>query len=818
MDFAGLPRKFAAWMRRLWRRPWFRWSLGGLGVALVLAVLAAVWLIRPFVALSARFAEHSFSQPSRLYGAATHLVAGERVVPDRFTAELKDLGYFEAAPGTDVGPGRYRVTPQGATVFLRAFALPSGMQPAQRLEIMWDGKRIQALRIGGRAANEAVLEPPLIASFYGTETKERRPVELAALPDHLVRAVLAAEDDSFFEHGGLSAFGILRAAWVNLTAGGKVKQGGSTLTQQMVKNLYFTQERTWQRKAREAILSILIDRRYDKREILEAYLNEIYWGQSGSVSLVGLGAVSRALFAKDPQNLSLTESALLAGMIQSPGEYWPTRHPERALQRRNYILSRLADLRWVPQDTIDKAKLEPLGVAPLPIVVRRAPYFVDYAVGEVEKRFQVTELADAGFSIFTTLHLEDEHRAEEAVAAGIEAAEKGYQKGQAGVLQSALVSVDPPTGAILAYVGGRDYRKSQFDRASQAQRQAGSAFKPVVYATAFEDGVATPATVLEDSPLTVQLGSMVWEPQNDDDEYRGWVSARTAIEDSLNVPTARLAMQVGLKRIVEVARALGITSPLQAVPALSLGAFEVSPVELATVYATLANGGRRPPVHAVESVIGPDGSRLRGTPLPEVQAALSPSTVYLVTSVLQGVLDHGTATAVRNTLQDPLAGKTGTTNGRRDSWFAGFSPERATLVWVGYDDNSETRLSGARAAVPIWSKFMLAVRPPGGYSNFRTPDGVTTATIDPETGQLATDRCPKVMTEVFLLGHVPTDVCRLHGGVFSHTLTPAPDIAPGAVVEPTPEQKRSGGFRAWLKKVFGGKPRESKPQNGPPPR
>ncbi|MEO8502602.1 MAG: PBP1A family penicillin-binding protein [Acidobacteriota bacterium] len=817
MDLAGISKRLRAFWRRLWRRTWFRWTLVAVGVCLVLLVVLAAWLIRPFYALSAQFAEHAFTQPSRMYGQSTHLVAGNRVVPDQIAAELKDLGYFEADLGAEVTVGRFRVSPQGCTVFLRAFPTPRGPQPAERVDVMWDGKRIQALRVGGNMVNEVALEPPLLASFYGAETKERRPVELATLPDHLVRAVLAAEDDSFFEHGGLSTLGILRAAWVNVAAGGKVKQGGSTLTQQMVKNLYFTQERTWQRKAREAVLSILIDRNYDKREILEAYLNEIYWGQSGSVSLLGVGAVSRVLFAKDPQNLTLTESALLAGMIQSPGEYWPTRHPEKAMQRRNYILERLAELRWFPRADIDRAKQQPLGLAAAPVVVRRASYFVDAATVEVAKRFGITDLADHGFAIFTTLHGEDQRRAEESVAAGIEAAEKSYQKGQTGTLQSALVSLDPKTGSILAYVGGRDYRKSQFDRASQAQRQAGSAFKPVVYATAFQDGIATPATVIEDSPLTIELANMVWEPQNDDDEYRGWVSARTAIEDSLNVPTARLAMQVGLKRIVEVARGLGVTSPLQAVPALSLGAFEVSPIELATVYATLANGGVRPNVHGVEAVLAQGGSPLTVTPFPDPVAVLSPSTVYLVTSVLQGVLNHGTATSVRNSLQDPLAGKTGTTNGRRDSWFAGYAPTRATLVWVGYDDNSETRLSGARAAVPIWSKFMLAVRPPGGYENFSTPPGITTATIDPETGELATERCPKVMTEFFLVGHVPSELCHLHAGAFSQALQPAAEVRPGDLVEPTVDQKRSGGFRAWLHKVFGNKPHDSKPPNGPPP-
>ena len=306
---------------------------------------------------------------------------------------------------------------------------------------------------------------------------------------------------------------------------------------------------------------------------------------------------------------------------------------------------------------------------------------------------------------------------------GVEALENGWEKGRKGKgepLQAALVSIDPNDGAILAYVGGRDYGESQFDRAGEAMRQTGSAFKPVVYAAAFEDGKAYPAAFIEDAPLTVrQAGSEPWTPKNSDGSYHGWVSVRTAVEKSLNVATARMALQEGLGRVVQVARDLGIETPLEPVPSIALGAFEVTPVQLTTVYASFAAGGRRPPVHALEGVLDPLGRPLETAPLPAPQRVISPETAYLVTSILQGVIDHGTgASARRQGVKGPLAGKTGTTNDRRDSWFAGYSPNRVTTVWVGYDDNRPTNLSGSRAGVPLWARFMVAVRPSGGYPVF----------------------------------------------------------------------------------------------------
>jgi membrane peptidoglycan carboxypeptidase len=381
---------------------------------------------------------------------------------------------------------------------------------------------------------------------------------------------------------------------------------------------------------------------------------------------------------------------------------------------------------------------------------------------EAQRRFGITGLNDAGWELHSTLNLSDQRAAEEAVAWGLDALEKGWEKGSAAdsPLQAAMVSLDPSDGSIRAFIGGRDYAASQFDRVSDALRQAGSSFKPIVYAAAFERRVANPASFLEDRPYTVQLASGPWTPQNSDGEYHGWVSARSALERSLNVPTARLAGQVGLDHVVEMSRRLGIRSPLKDYPALALGAMEVTPLELATVYATLAAGGVRTEPHGLVAVFDRHGREVKGQELEPPRRVLGEDVAFLVTQLLQGVINHGTGQgARRDGLKDPLAGKTGTTNSRRDSWFVGYSPERASLVWVGYDDNSTTHLSGSRAALPIWSRFTMAVRPPGGYADFRVPEGVVLAQIDPRTGGLAHFRCSERQPEYFLSDYLPGALC-----------------------------------------------------------
>jgi penicillin-binding protein 1B len=765
----------------------------------LLAVAAAVglgWLMRPFWQLSGQFDDDPLYQPSRLYGRSTVLEVGAPADLEALAKELDELGYRRAAAAGAPVQGRYVRQGGHFVVHLRSFPTPAGPGGDAVVEADVRDGLVRDLRRGGREVGEVPLEPPLLASYYGPDVKERRPVAVADLPEELIQAVLAAEDEGFFRHPGVSMKAILRAAWADLR-GGEVNQGGSTLTQQLVKNLYLTPERSVGRKAREAVLAVMLELRYSKRQILQAYLNEIYLGSAGGANLHGVGAAARAYFGKDASDLDLAEAATLAGMIPAPAAYSPLSHPERARERRNLVLDRLAELGEVDAARAARTKELPLGTSPQPATRRRAaPYFADAAAEEARRRFGVGALEDAGYALLSTLSWRDQQRAEEAVGWGLGALEKSWQKGsrRAGPLQGALVSLDPRDGALLAYVGGRDYGASQFDRAGHARRQAGSAFKPVVYATAFEAGVAAPSSLVEDEPLTVTLAGQQWSPENDDREFRGWISVRTAVERSINVPTARIALETGLRRVVATARAMGVGDPLEPYPALALGAFELTPVELATVYATLAAGGVRPPVHGLVAVLDRRGQPLSGEPLPAPERVLSEDSAYLMTSVLQGVLDRGTARSVRAAgLPDPLAGKTGTTNGRRDSWFAGYSPGRTTVVWVGYDDNSPTRLSGARAALPIWGRFTYAVRPAGGYADFPQPPGVVTALIDPESGELATEACPEVRTEVFREGQVPREVCHLHRGWFA-----VPVEQPGGL---QPEERRS--FRRWLRKLFG---------------
>lgn len=781
-----------------------RWTRRLVLSLLLLALGGVAWLVWPFLWASDQFADRPVKQPSRLYGEPVLLETGRSASSARIVEDLEAMGYRRIGD-REPGRGQYSLRKGALTVNLRSFPTPWGWNSGGVVEARWSGSKLNGLTWRGEEIRRISLEPPLLFSYYGPDRQERRPVKLQELPRHLIEAVLAAEDDSFFEHQGLSFRGIARAAVANVRGGG-IQQGGSTLTQQLAKNLFLTHDRTVARKIREIVLALLIDWKYDKEAILGAYLNEIYWGTDSGVNLMGVGSASWAYFGKQPRDLTLCESAVLAGMISSPGGYSPVTQPERSRARRDWVLGRMAKLAWLAEEQARQAVSQPLCVAPQPVRVDRAPYFGDRMAAEAKKRFGVPELEDAGYALLSTVNRRDQQSAEASVRWGLGLLEDGWEKDSAtsGPLQAALISIDPRTGAIRAYVGGRDYRQSQFDRVSQARRQAGSAFKPVVYATAFEDYRAVPSTMIEDAPLEVTLAGQTWAPENSDSQFRGWVSVRSALERSLNVPTARLALDVGLERIVEQAHAMGVESRLQAFPALALGAFEVTPLELASVYSVLASEGLRRETHGLAGILGPDGEPLAARELAKPERVLTAQTAFLVTSVLQGVLDRGTAASVRaQGLHDPLAGKTGTTNDRRDSWFGGYSPERVSLVWVGYDDNSSTRLSGSRAALPIWANFTWKVRPAGGYSVFDQPSGISTAVIDPLSGQLATDECSQVLTEVFLAGTVPSHICRLHGGWVSEAAWPPREA----------RQKKGKGPLRWFKKIF----KRDKPATAAPP-
>ena len=822
------------------RRSRLRWAI----VALVLIVVGA-FVIRPFWQLTSQFDDITYRQPSRLYAKATRLTPGRSYPAELLVSDLRAEGYREDTDSNPLPAGRYRKVGRGLAVHLRSFLRPDGSTGGGLVEITYRGNRISTLRQDGHKADSVVLDPPLLASYYGPDQKERRPVTVDQVSEDLVSAVIAAEDDNFYDHSGVSFSGIARAVWVNLR-GGRLRQGGSTLTQQLVKNIYLTHERTFGRKVQELVLAVLLEVRYDKRQILEAYLNEIYLGGSGGVSLMGVGAASRAYFGKDASQLDLAEAATLAGMIHAPALNSPLAHPDKAKERRDWVLERMASLKLADPERVRKAIASPVVVAPEPVVRRRAPYFADAIALEAQRRFGVEDLADGGYVLFSSLDWRNQQAAYDAVSEGLKKVEKGYQKGYKGKgpLQAALVSVDPETGGILAYVGGRSYEESQFDRAGQALRQSGSAFKPIIYAAAFEGHKVTPASFLEDEPLTVRLATVNWSPKNDDGTFHGWVTVRTALEKSYNPATTRLAMAVGMPRIIELAHDMGITSKMEPYPSVALGSAEVTPAELASVYATLANGGVRPPVHGLAAVLDRYGKPVEGAPLAKPKRVLSAQSTYLVTSLLQGVFERGTARGAAAGIPGDVAGKTGTTNKRRDSWFGGYSPQRATVVWVGYDDNSSTRLSGARAALPLWIRFTAKVSRSG--STFPQPSGVTTAVIDPTTGLLATEFCPYVMTEVFREGEVPSQLCDRHSSYFDTQIAEASDggygedevMADAAGGESSDEaaavvttedrrgERKRHPIRRWFKKVFGGNggsgrdersEDEKKEGEGPPP-
>ena len=544
------------------------------------------------------------------------------------------------------------------------------------------------------------------------------------------------------------------------------------MTQQLVKNLYLNHDRTWSRKTREMILAIMVDLRFSKEAILGTYLNEIYMGASQGINLIGVGAASWAYFGKEPTQLNMAEAATLAGIIPAPARYSPLAHPEEALQRRALVLNRLETLGWIDDEALQRAQETPLRTHRQNLS-KQAPYFVDAMRREARRRYGIPILENAGFVLLSTLSLPEQKLAEESLEWGLKSLEEGWEKNHNSEtpLQGALLSVNPADGSILAWVGGRNWKKSQFDRVGQARRQSGSAFKPIVYAAAFASGTVMPATPVEDSPYTLRSGARRWSPRNSDGKFRGIVNVRTALEKSLNVPTARVAIQTGLPKIVEMASAMGIRRKLPEVPSIALGAAEVTVEELTTVYATLAAYGRRPTVHGLESVFSLQGQEQKGTAL-RSKSVMRPETAYLVTSILQGVLDRGTGRGARaQGLSDPLAGKTGTTNDRRDSWFAGYSPEKVSVVWVGYDDNTSTKLSGARAALPIWTRFHTKVRPEKGFTPFIRPPGLVERIVDTQTGDLATYGCPKTRKDYFLTSRAPRTLCSVHrtrnGGVIT---------------------------------------------------
>ena len=746
---------------RLQRLPPFaRHVAVGAGLVLFLALAVAVGLWVTYGRTIDRRLNGEQRAVPGIYGRPFELRTGQAISPAQLIQRLNDVGYARRQVAD--GPGEFATDARIVSIVTRG----GEQTPPRAVQVNFtagNAPTVARITEGDRRITSLTLEAPLLAALSPGE--RRRHVALGSLPPHVINAVLAIEDRRFFDHPGVDPIRAAGAALTNLRGDRQYLEGASTLTQQIVKNMFLTPEKTFRRKLQEQFMALVLESRLSKEQILELYLNDVVLGQRGPFAIHGVPEASRVFFGKDVRNLSLAEAATIAGVIQSPSRLAPLRYPERARERRNVVLRAMVDAELLGRADAEAAAKEPLVVATR-AVENEAPYFIDYASQVAAEAFGTP---DGRVDIHTTLDLHLQRFAQEAIAEGMAAIDKRLaQRKRQGTPQAALVAVDPRTGEILAMVGGRAYNQTQFNRAVHAQRQPGSTFKPFVYLAAFEAAAngevdLTPATLVMDEPTTFEDGENLYQPANYEGEYDGAVTLRAALAHSRNIVAIKVAETVGYDRVAATWARLRVGAPARPYPSIALGVFEASPMDLAEAYTVFANGGILRPLKAITRVVQDGRTRtIDDEPARRVARA---DTSYLVTNLMRGVINEGSGAGVRAAgFRLDAAGKTGTTNDLRDAWFVGMTPELLTVVWVGFDDNQPIGLSGSQAAVPIWTSFMkraLAGRP---NTEFAPPEGVVFARIDRDTGQLATPQCPRVFEEAFLEGHVPSETCRTHGG------------------------------------------------------
>lgn len=711
--------------------------------------------------------------PARLYARPLVLRTGMALSGGDLVKILNGLKYEEKtdvpAAGGEFAVGKTSVT------FAPRSASGAAAEPILVSFVKDHVAEIRGLR-SKKTYPTLTLEPELITYLFDDSREKKRIVKFEEIPKHTVNAVLAIEDRRFYSHPGLDPFRIIGAAVRNIRAESFI-QGGSTITQQLVKNFFLTPERTFRRKAQEALLAFVLERRARKNDILELYLNEVYLGQVGSFSIQGIGQASRMYFQKDVGNLTLPESALLAGMIQSPNPYNPYRHPKQALQRRNQVLRAMQEAGYVTPAEAEAAIAVPIEVKSASLDTTEAPYFVDLVKTQLAERYREQDLATQNLAVYTSLDLPLQNLGQQVLAQGLERVEKMIKRKRSeGPLQGALIAIEPSTGAVLALVGGREYSMSQYNRATTARRQPGSTFKPFVYLAAFEatfDDPAlppiTPATVVEDAPTVFFFGRQEYAPQNYENTYKGYVTLRTALAHSLNVATVKVAEMVGYDRVANLwSQKMEMGGDVKPYPAIALGSFEATPLEMATAYNMLANLGVKIPPATVLSVVDERHVSLKQN-APVAKRVARPESTFLVVNMMRSVINNGTAAAARSMgFTADAAGKTGTTNDLRDAWFAGFTPDLLCVVWVGFDDNTPVNLSGSKAALPIWVDFMKGAQAGANGQKINPPSAnIVFVTIDKATGLLATPYCPQTISEAFIAGTEPQEYCSWHSGGYA---------------------------------------------------
>ncbi len=709
-----------------------------------------------------------FVASSGIYAAPMNIRPGLALKREDLLAQLRRVGYLEAGTTENQSRGQFAV--RGNAVELR----PSGQGRVdgdalfRPIRVSFNGNAIQAISdlSSKEQLNQALIEPEVISSVVNTEREKRKIIEYKDLSQSLVDAIIATEDRHFFEHYGIDWRGVIRALIKNQEAG-RVVSGGSSISQQLVKKLFLTDDRVWTRKIPEAYMTILLEQRLSKEQIFAMYCNLIYIGQRGSFSINGFGQAARSFFDKDVSQLGLAESAMLAGLIRWPNHYAPFQHPDRAKDRRDKVLDLMVEADKITQAQAEQAKTQPLGLksgGASSIDANDAPYFTDYLTKQLEAQYDSRD-ALKHLRIYSTIDINLQRAAYQAVTRQMAAIDKMFVKRKGGTagLQAALVAMNPKTGEVLAMVGGRDYGTSQLNRATEARRQPGSVFKPFVYAAALSNGAdddgktITPATMLMDAPRAFKYGNnQTYSPGNFGDSFENKkITLRDALVKSKNVVTVELAQLVGVSQVANLAERAGIAR-VPTYPSMALGVAEATPLQMASAYTTFANGGKRVMPTAYSRVTDGTGRTLLQSSR-DARDILSPQVAYMMTSMMQDVIDRGTGTRVRAMgFKGTAAGKTGSS---RDGWFAGYTPNLVCVVWVGFDDNSDLGLTGGATAAPIWADFMtkaLQVRPDLG-GNFEDPGGLVTVNIDPETGLLARSEAGSAVgrAEYFLQGTEP---------------------------------------------------------------
>jgi len=726
-----------------------------------------------------RFKTPVFANSAKIYALPRVVRSGQRVSASEIAAELRRAGYSEKDAESKMGTfhlvkGGIEITPG-----------PESYHAPELARISLENGVVSQITSRENELSAYELEPQLVTALFDAEQRSKRElVRYNDIPPVMVQAVLAIEDRRFFEHSGVNYFRTVEAVWEDVLRQRRA-QGGSTITQQLAKGLFLTPEKSIKRKLTEMLIAEELEQKFSKQQIFEFYANWVDLGQRGSFAISGFAEASKAYFNKDLKDITLPEATLLAGLIQRPSYLSPYRHPERATERRNVVLEAMVETRAITRQQADKAKATPLKLAPPNVEASDAPYFVDMVRDQLINKFSENELNDSSFRIYTTLDPDLQKAAAQSVETGIKLVDEQVRKMRTRKLKSgkkvettvapgpqaqvAVVVLDPHTGAVLALVGGRDYGWSQLNHAL-SKRPTGSIFKPFVYAAAMNtalDGaprVITPASTVEDEPSSFAYGDQIYEPRNYKEAYHGEVTLRYALAMSLNNATVKVAEEVGYDKVADLARSAGITS-VKATPAMALGSYDASPMDMAGAYTAFANGGVRLSPIMLRSVRNGRGDVIANYNTDSRQV-LDPRIAYVMTNMMEGVINYGLGySAVRlRGFTLPAAGKTGSSH---DGWFAGYTSNLLCIVWVGYDDYSDLRLSGAQTAAPIWTEFMKRASVLPQHSDmhpFSQPSGVVDVQLDRVTNRLATSNCTDDYVSAFVAGTEPQDTCETQQG------------------------------------------------------